>query len=276
MITWLRLAIGLGPFSKWALLFLGCLLGAGLMVAWTQRNPTALRWRLRLLYYPSAMGASFFALGEAVPALGSPLVDGMLLGWDRALFGETPAVWFQSWNGSWLNDFLMLGYLFFFYYLIMGPADYCVRDLPRFRQCIVGLFTLYGLGFLSYTLLPAGGPHRWMHFETPLNGPLVIPWTLATVNDGSNRVDVFPSLHFGVTFYLLVFDWWHRRRRFWLFAAPCLVMWSATVLLRFHYLVDLIGGLAVALIGLVVAWNFGHEAGEERVQSEKSRRARTD
>lgn len=159
-------------------------------------------------------------------------------------------------NHPWLNDALMLGYLFFFIHLVAVPGAYCVRDLARFKQCIVGLFTLYGIGFLSYTLLPAGGPHRWMTFEIPLTGPFVIPATLAMVNSGSNGVDVFPSLHFAVSLYLLVFDWWHERRRFWLCLVPCLLLWCSTVLLRFHYFVDLIGGLAVALIGLFVAARF--------------------
>src|SRR5215207_7286640 len=125
----------------------------------------------------------------------------------------------------WLNDILMLGYLFFFLQLVLVPAAYCVKDLPRFRTCMVGLFTLYGIGFLSYTLWPAGGPHRWMDFPVQLQGMFVIPWTLSLVNSGSNGVDVFPSLHFGVSLYLLLFDWRHARGRFWWCLVPCLIMW---------------------------------------------------
>ncbi len=73
-------------------------------------------------------------------------------------------------------------------------------------KCIAGLFTLYGLSFLSYTVFPAGGPHRFMAFETPLNGPWLLNWTLKPVNDGSNCMDVFPSVHFAATLYLLLFD----------------------------------------------------------------------
>lgn len=195
------------------------------------------------------MGVSFYAMGAAVPLLGHPKVDALLLGWDRALIGETPAVAWESWLHPWAEDVAMAGYLFFFYYLVAGPAVYCLRDLRLFRKCIVGLFTMYGLAFLGYTFLPAGGPWRWMTFHTPLHGPWLLDWTLKPVNDGSNSLDVFPSVHLSATLYLLLFDWQHGRRRFWWYLAPCLIMWFSTVYLRFHYFVDLLAGVAVALIG---------------------------
>ena len=259
LVTWLRLAVKLGVANSHSLIFLGCLLGAGAMVCWTRRSQTQLRWRVRLLYYPVAMGISFFAMESAIPALGRPPVDEMLQRWDRTLLGETPAMIYQQWSQPWLNDVLMLGYLFFFVHLIAVPAAYCVRDLGKFRQLIVGLFTAYGLGFLSYTLFPAGGPHRCMAFASPLEGLAIVPWTLAPVNAGSNCVDVFPSLHFAVSLYLLVFDWWHCRRRFWLLTVPCAILWLSTVLLRFHYFVDLLGGLVVAVVSLAITQWYGRE-----------------
>lgn len=255
-ITWLRLTTHLGLLNLYSLIFLGCLLGAVASYVWSRRDPSALRWRVRLLYFSAAMGVTFYTLGAAVPALTPKKFDTMLLEWDKALLGETPAVSYQTWSLPWLNDLLMLGYLFFFIHLVVVPGIYCVRDLARFRQCIVGLFTLYGVGFLSYTLVPAGGPHRWMTFDVPLAGIFVLPAMLDTVNAGSNGVDVFPSLHLAVSLYLLVFDWWHARSRFWIVLAPCILLWLSTVLLRFHYFVDLIGGLLLAILGLMAAVNF--------------------
>lgn len=255
-ITWLRLVAQLGPLNLHSLIFLGCLLGAVVVCIWAHRDPSELRWRVRLLYFPAAMGVTFYTLGAAVPAIMPQKFDTMLLEWDKALLGETPAVSYQTWSQPWLNDLLMLGYLFFFIHLVVVPGSYCVRDLARFRQCIVGLFTLYGVGFLSYTLVPAGGPHRWMTFDVPLAGIIVLPAMLDTVNAGSNGVDVFPSLHLAVSFYLLVFDWWHARARFWIVLVPCILLWLSTVLLRFHYFVDLIGGFLLAILGLMAAVNF--------------------
>jgi membrane-associated phospholipid phosphatase len=199
------------------------------------------------------MGISFYAMEHAVPLLGLPKVDGRLLAWDRALLGETPALAWGPWLRPWLVDVSMAAYLFFFYYLIAGPGRYYLRDLAAFRKCIVGLFVLYGLGFIGYTIFPAGGPHRFMTFNQSLEGSWLLGATLNIVNGGSNGVDAFPSIHFAATLYLLLFDWQHCRRRFWWMLAPCAMLWFSTMYLRFHYFVDLAGGLVVALIGWVAA-----------------------
>jgi hypothetical protein len=249
LLTGLRLFVHGGAARAWSLLFLGCLLAAVWIFFWAERNLTPWRWRVRLLFYPAAMGVSFYAMGAAVPLLGNSKVDSLLLGWDRALIGETPSVAFQSWLRPWAEDLAMAGYLFFFYYLIAGPGYFCIRDLRLFRKCFVGLFTMYGLAFTGYTVMPAGGPWRWMTFSTPLHGPLLLDWTLKTVNDGSNAVDVFPCVHLAATLYLMLFDWEHRRRRFWWVLGPCLLLWFSTLYLRFHYFVDLLAGTVVALAG---------------------------
>ncbi len=256
LATGLRLSMHDGAARGWSVIFLGCLLAGTGIFFWAEQNPTPWRWRVRLLFYPAAMGICFYAMGPAVPLLGHPKVDGLLLHWDRALLGETPAVTWEPWLRPWLVDLAMADYLFFFYYLIAGPGYYCIRDVRLFRKCIVGLFTMYGLAFLGYTLMPAGGPHRWMTFATPLHGPWLLDWTLGPVNGVSNSVDAFPSVHLAVAMYLLLFDWRHWRRRFWWVLTPCLLLWLSTMYLRFHYFVDLLAGLALALASWWVANKF--------------------
>jgi hypothetical protein len=256
LVTGLRLFVHGGAARLWSFLFFGCVLVCVAVFFWAEAKPTPWRWRVRLLTYPSVMGISFYAMGEAVPLLGFGKVDTLLLGWDRALLGETPAVAWQKFLNPWTTDFTMAGYLFFFYYLVAGPGVYCVKDLRKFRQCIVGLFTMYGLAFTGYTVLPAGGPWRWMTFDAPLHGPLLLDWVLKPVNDGSNAVDVFPSVHLAASLYLLMFDWQNGRRRFWIYLLPCLVLWWSTMFLRFHYFVDLLAGAAAAWAGWWMAQKY--------------------
>ena len=115
---------------------------------------------------------------------------------------------------------------------------------------------MYGLAFTSYTVMPAGGPWRWMTFDAPLHGPLLLDWVLKPVNDGSNAVDVFPSVHLAASLYLLLFDWQNGRRRFWIYLLPCLVLWWSTMFLRFHYFVDLLAGATIALAGWWMAQKY--------------------
>jgi len=240
----------------WSFVFFACVAFIIALVIWTQRRPTTWRWRARLSSSFVVMGATFYAIGASVPLLGNPTADSLLLGWDRDLLGETPAVSLQAWLYPWLEDVAMAGYLFFFYYLLAGPGYYCFRDIGVFRKCIVGLFTLYGLAFTGYTLFPAGGPHDALVFHTALHGPWLVDSALRLVNRGSNAVDVFPSVHVAASLYLLLFDWRHYRPRFWVVLVPCSVLAWSTVYLRFHYFVDLLAGVAVALIGWWVAQQY--------------------
>ena len=263
LLTAIRLLAD-GPARNWAAVFLGTLILVIGMLIWTERDPSAWRWRVRLSFCFIAMGIAFYAMGIAVPLLGRPLVDGMLLRWDRDLLGETPAVAWQGWLFPWLENLSMAGYLFFFYYLMAGPFHYCAADLRAFRKCIVGLFTIYGIAFLGYTLFPAAGPHLAMTFQTPLHGRWLLDSTLGAVNRGSNSVDVFPSVHVAATLYLLLFDWQHWRRRFWWVLGPCIILWFSTLYLRFHYFVDIVAGVAVALIGWWTAQRFESSQGKLR------------
>jgi len=271
LLTGLRLFAHEGAARDWSLVFLGCWLAGVVVFFWSDRDHTPWRWRVRLLFYPVAMGICFYALGMSVPLLGQAKVDGLLLGWDRALVGETPSVTWEPWLKPWLEDLSMLGYLFFFYYLIAGPGHYCLQNLRLFRKCIVGLFTMYGLAFMGYTMMPAGGPHLYLPFAVPLHGPWLLDWTLKTVNSASNRVDAFPSVHLAASLYLLLFDWKHWRRRFWVVLLPCLLLWFSAMYLRFHYLVDLLAGAVVALAGWWVAK--AYEAAESRLSDSSDGRA---
>jgi PAP2 superfamily len=234
---------------SWSPIYFASLGVAIALIFWTERNPTVWRWRIRLSYYFVAMGACFFSMRVAVPLLGAARVDHLLLQWDRELLGETPAEAWQHWLYPWLEDVAMAGYLFFFYYLLAGPGYYCFRNIAACRTCITGLFTIYGIALMSYTVFPAGGPHLYMTFETALHGPFFLDPALKAINNGSNGVDVFPSVHVAASLYLLMFDWKYRRSRFWWVLAPCLILWFATLYLRFHYFVDVLSGVAVALVG---------------------------
>ncbi|HEY2329577.1 MAG TPA: phosphatase PAP2 family protein [Verrucomicrobiae bacterium] len=273
LIFGLRLFVHGGAARPWSLVFLSCFGAAVGVFFWAGKNPTLWRWRVRLLFYPATMGISFYAMGAAVPLLGNGKVDTLLLEWDRALLGETPSVMWEKYLRPWSADLAMAGYLFFFYYIVAGPGVYCVKNLRLFRKCIVGLFTLYGLAFTGYTVMPAGGPGRWLTFTTPLHGPLLLDWVLKPVNAGSNAVDAFPSVHLAASLYLLLFDWQNGRRRFWIYLLPCLVLWWSTMFLRFHYFVDLLGGAVVALAGWWMAQKYAAATrGQPMLASETNER----
>lgn len=248
---WLTAATGL--HLAVTALFWTYALACPALVLWCARAPSPTRWRIRLLWYPSVMGLAFYSLPAAIAALGRPNADALLAGIDQHLLGAAVAERLAPIAQPVVTDVLLVAYLFFFVVLVFGPGYYCVKDLPRFRQCIVGLFSLYAIGFSGYVWLPAGGPYQFLSALPAMPLGPIATFMRPVIHGASNGVDVFPSIHFAASFYLLVFDYWHHRRRFWLWLAPISLLWLSTVYLRYHYLIDLVAGLAVAAFGLLIA-----------------------
>jgi hypothetical protein len=248
----LRLALH-GNAGTYVLLFATAFATCIAAAVWTDAHPSPTRWRVRLLWYPSAMGIAFYALSGAIGVLGSANADGLLDALDLRWLGAPAAAYFAGFESPALTDLLTIAYLFFFWYLIAGPAHYCLHDLPRLRSNFAGLFVLYAIGFLGYTIVPAAGPHLNGTLSSfPPTGPLssrLLPF----INTASNGIDAFPSIHVAVSLYLLLFDARHYRQRFARMLVPCLLLWVSTLYLRYHYLVDVVAGAALGCFGFLVA-----------------------
>lgn len=255
LVTWLRLGLAVGALDPDALLYMVVLLANACVIAWCWRRGTNLRWQVRLWFYPVAMNAVFFTMGSAVPKVMPHRCDDWLAALDHGLFGATLSARAQVLATPVLTETLSLCYLLFFPYLLVSWLYYAGRGLPLLRKLMVGLFTIYGLGFLGYSWVPAGGPQAALpdEFAGPLTGWAITRFNAFVVANGSNGVDVFPSLHCAVSCFLLCFDRRHARWRYRLYLVPCLGLWLATIYLRYHYFVDVVVGFALAAFALWVA-----------------------
>jgi hypothetical protein len=253
-ITAVRLFASAGSGIFWGFVFSGLLASVFGLRRWATQLQSENRQRIRLLAYMPLMLVSYKATGVAVP-LFHPGATLWLATADRWLLGKDGALFLTAWESPGLTDLFYSLYIFFFAYLGIALWRYGRGDLRKLQQFISGLFTVYGVGFLGYTLLPAGGPYLEIpgDFSTALTGSEITTSATALVMWGSNRVDCFPCLHFAVTFFILVFDGWHCRRRFYWLALPCAGIWISTIYLRQHYLVDLFGGLVLAVFALWLA-----------------------
>jgi len=258
LVMWLRLVVAAGLLAPASLVYLAAIAVNTALIGWTLRQPTLLRWRLRLAFYPLAMNALFQHMRTAIPTVHPERLDGQLLALDRWLLGETPALALEPLVRPWLTDVMSFCYFLFLPYLAFSMLYYFVAPPALAQRFWAGLFTLYGIGFLGYSLVPAAGPWVYMagDFAVPLSGGWVTDLNARVIGAGSNGVDVFPSLHCAVSAYCLFFDWRHKRWRFAVYVLPCVGLWLSTVYLRYHYFIDLVAGFALAAAALAVARRF--------------------
>jgi len=267
LVLWVRLLFRVGPQAGNALFVLGLLCMNAVLVASSVFREHSRGWRLRLLFYPITMNALYLLLRNWIPTVHPHLEDAALQSADRWLIGGNLSLHLQFLVRPALTDFLSFCYPLYFAYLLSSQSWYFFDDLELLKTFYIGMFTLYGLGYFGYSILPALGPHLAMadQFTVPLTGGWFTHANAWLVMKGSNRVDVFPSLHCANTLFILLFDLRHRRWRFWLFLVPCLGIWLSTIYLRYHYFVDLICGFAL----VPLAWWLSHQVMEKRVTDEQ-------
>ena len=250
--AWVRVGLSAGFDQSSAMLFLLYLLSLVWVIGWCQACPTSYRWRLRLLFTLTISILCYFSLTTAVPLMHNPSglatlnwhQDGTLAQWDALWLGDAPRGLMLLEAPFWVTDICMACYLFFFYYLVGGLLYYCLKDLNQFRIIVVGFCTLYALGYVGYMLMPAVGPVDELGSRT---GGWLTNTGGSIIAQRGNGVDVFPSIHMAASLYLLLFDFKHRRGHFWWVLAPTVGLWISTVYLRYHYGVDLIAGIILAL-----------------------------
>ena len=250
-VSWIRYGVLLGPASSDSLICAALLLLDLVLIAWCARNPTPARWRARLAYYPLAISLAYAHLGGALGRIGAPLRDPLLLQLDTALFGTTPSLRLERWIHPVVTDVLSLGYLTYVPWLWLAMFLYWVGDLDVLKRFQAGLFSIYGIGFLGYSILPASGPYRSMAgmFHVPLVGDWLTEINSFAVSIGSNGVDVFPSLHCAGSLFLLAADRRFHRWRYRVLVLPSCVLWLSTIYLRYHYLVDCLAGFLLGAFG---------------------------
>ena len=82
--------------------------------------------------------------------------------------------------------------------------------------------------------------------------------TVASV-DGGARTDVFPSLHTAGPSFLTVYSFRHRRSAPFRYTWPPLAFSAtqiivATMFLRWHYLIDIVAGMTLAITAALVSY----------------------
>lgn len=198
------------------------------------------------------MNVSYKAMAEAIPALRETRFDNQLLALDRLLLGGTPSVMLDGFVTPWLTELFSLCYIFFMPLLLFSLLRYFFKQRELLGEFYAGLFTVYGLGFLGYLLVPAAGP--WLAhsglFSVKLSGGPITVLNQTMVDQGSIRVDVWPSLHCAASSFILGFAWRHHRREFIYLLLPVAGLWVSTLYLRYHYFIDDLCGFGLALFAL--------------------------
>ncbi len=183
-------------------------------------------------------------------------IDYLLIRIDYMIFGFHPTVALERFMMPMLTDIVQLAYsTYYFLPISLGIALKLNKMHAEFEKSLFFIMLCFYLSFVGYILFPALGPRyaiQHLH-QGELNG-LVLTQpinNLLNTLEGIKR-DAFPSGHTGVALMVLFLSYGYIRRLFWILLVPIILLIIATVYCRYHYVVDVIGGVMLLLITIII------------------------
>jgi hypothetical protein len=230
-----------------ALLLGGFLLGAVLMARHERAEWVA-------LVRPALTVTVIFTLYSSLGRLGIVAMpyeaDAALSRLDCSLCGFDPSLALEGWLTPGRVEFLSFVYAAFIPYIYVTITLSCLGRPPLERdQFLTGWVFTYFVSYLGYLFVPARGPvfFHAADYQAPLPGGYFHDLVVRGVEATGGLQGVFPSLHVGGSLYLCLFELRVNRLRGLIYLPLVVLIYVATLVLRYHYVVDLIAGTVIAV-----------------------------
>jgi hypothetical protein len=230
---------------------------------------------------------SYYELGRLLPLVCPTTVDQQILDLDLWLFGFEPAMALDGWVTPLATEWFSFAYYGYFVFLSLYvlPMFFLSKHRQAKGEFSLGLTLVFCVGHLLYLVVPGYGPGVAMpeQFASPLGDGFWTTLMNSTVNEFGAHMDIFPSIHTAVPVFLCLFGYRYRNSflfgrvlshvaklvpglrplvrllpHVWLLATFfTLNIIIATMYLRWHYLADVVAGLALGVMGFVLAARLG-------------------
>jgi membrane-associated phospholipid phosphatase len=225
-------------------------------------------WNLVHGFYMMALiPIAFKQMYVLVPAINPVDYDAALIAIDHAIFGCDVTVWMHRFAHPLLTEILQLAYASYYLLPFVLAIDlYRKRRMKAFKMVFLFVMLGFYFSYFGYVAVPAIGPrftqHDFSRIEKELPGMLITPALRAYTNTGESipsgteypaadvQRDVFPSGHTEVTLLVMLLAFRYRARSRWYLTVIGSLLIIATVYLRYHYVIDILGGAVFAWLTL--------------------------
>ena len=213
-----------------------------------------------------------------------PNLDHLFAGYEQQLFGCQPALLFpQAITNPVFSELMHLGYASYFPLIAIVTLFYFFWRFTEFNRAVFVILASFFLYYVIFIFLPVTGPQYYyeaagldniaqgifpnLHDYFATHDEMM---TMPGYSDGffyqcvasahatgERPTAAFPSSHVGITTILLFLAWRTKNRLLFFGILPFYVlMCLATVYIRAHYAIDVIGGWVSAVIFYVLLQSF--------------------
>jgi len=204
-----------------------------------------------------------------VYSLNPPDWDLVFIKMDFILFGLNPTQWAYRFENPILTEFLQIIYAYYYPMIVVfGLELYLWKRFKEYKYTIFIIFFSFYFSYLLYMIFPANGPRFHLHdfsaISSELPGLFLTEYIRAFLNFGESipsnvpnpqdyvQRDVMPSLHIITAFLIMYLSWKFRSKSFYFYLPYFFCMTAATIYLRYHYVVDIFGGLIVSVFTILI------------------------
>jgi membrane-associated phospholipid phosphatase len=222
-----------------------------------------------LLYRVAVYGSvqlSYFLLRDVLPTAAPGALDEQLYRLDIRLFGVEPTLFADRFVSSATTEWF--SFFYFDYFLLLAvhvlPFLFLTRRGKLFFEFAFALLLVFCTAHLLYMVVPGYGPYKHLAgmYQHELPHGTWYDLVLKAVSSAGAQKDIFPSLHTAGPTTLAIFSFRHRDKFPFKYTWPVVTFFAvniigATIFLRWHYLIDVVAGIALAFTGVMVAAKVG-------------------
>lgn len=239
--------------EKWWFYVVTHSFAAALIVPWlrfsTGRGNPVIRF-LRYWYIPLVLAIFYEQIDGYILGIHGMYLDHLIISFEKALLGVHPTVWMEPVVSPLLTEIMKFFYNSY-YWLgpVLGISLYFRGDLIPFRRTLFSIVTAFFISYIGFFLFPVIGPRYVLSdlYKGPLEGYLFTALQDFIMEAGDIYGGCMPSSHVAVALAVLLLAWVYRRKMAVWMTPFVIMLCISTVYNRYHYVSDVVAGLAVGL-----------------------------
>ena len=219
---------------------------------WARGMSAVAQRTVRSVFTVVGLPVVFSSLGMVLPAIHPEPFEWTWIAWDRALLGDDPTRMAQALVVPWFVEILQVCYASFYLLPVLTLLAVArVAGGACFDRGLLLVTFCFLASYAGYILWPTLPPYRFLPHEVELQG-LWLSDALQQMIDRAeiNRWDCFPSGHTMLSLVCVGLAWRWARRLLWGLVPVVGLLVLSTLVLRYHYLMDVLAGAVAAPVGV--------------------------
>ena len=196
--------------------------------------------------------------------------DDLLIRIDYLIFGFNPTIELFKIANPYFTEFLQIIYISFYILPVVYALElFLWHRYEEMKYATFVIFLGFYLSFIGYLILPAVGPrfqlHNFYNLNNELPGILLTNILRDVINLGESitkdvlnaaaiaQRDAFPSGHTIIILIIVYLSKKTKSNSFYFYLPYSILLIFSTIYLRYHYVIDIIGGVLISFITILIA-----------------------